>query len=114
MIRYAIRLGIDKPMQRRKVTLRQGEVGNARFAMHVYQGGEEIDLSMYDVALCVMPHGYAVPCSVDERGEVSCTVPRGLTQHAGLMEAYLRLSYDDTDNVTTQTFEIEVLEGVTE
>lgn len=61
MIEYALRLGVDKPIQNRAVTLRKGEKGNARLTMHVYQAAEELDLTLYDVALCVMPHGYELP-----------------------------------------------------
>lgn len=107
MIEYALRLGVDKPIQNRAVTLRKGEKGNARLTMHVYQAAEELDLTLYDVALCVMPHGYELPCSV-LNGEVDET----LTAIEGDCRAYLRLSYDETDVITTQAFDIEVMEGI--
>lgn len=111
MIEYALRLGVDKPIQNRAVTLRKGEKGNARLTMHVYQGTEELDLTLYDVALCVMPHGYELPCSV-LNGDVVYEVEDTLTAREGGCKAYLRLSYDETDVITTQTFEIEVMEGI--
>lgn len=111
MIDYALRLGVDKPIQNRTVTLRKGEKGNARLTMHVYQVAEELDLTLYDVALCVMPHGYELPCSV-LNGEVVYEVEETLTAIEGDCRAYLRLSYDETDVITTQTFDIEVMGGI--
>ena len=82
MIDYALRLGVDKPIQNRTLTLRKGEKGNARLTMHVYEVAEEIDLALSDVALCIMPHGYELPCSV-LNGEVVYEVAETLTAIEG-------------------------------
>lgn len=122
MIEVALRLGLDKPAESRRVVLRQGEFGNMRLRLVVCEGGMAKDVSLYDAALCVAGLCVEVPCNIAD-GVVFLTVPKGLTAKAGKGRAYVRLSQvsdgtaDDadvvqTDVITTQTFELEVLEGV--
>ena len=117
-----MRLGLDKPAESRRVVLRQGEFGNMRLKLVICEGGMAKDVSLYDAALCVAGLCAEVPCSVAD-GTVLLTVPKELTAKAGRGRAYVRLSQvldgaaDDadivqTDTVTTQAFELEVLEGV--
>lgn len=122
MIEVALRLGLDKPAESRRVVLRQGEFGNMRLKFAICEGGAAKDVSLYNASLCVAGLGVEVPCEVDD-GALSLTVPRELAAKAGKGRAYVSLSQisdgtaDDadtvqTDAITTQAFELEVLEGV--